>query len=146
MTLLDQRLDSRLDLLLDYNGWLFWREASEVARCNQLSYRWSIAEHAVTRIGESTFISERAMVAPAVFTIGTRSNMAAHAYLTGTIMTGDDGTFIVFAVVRGRVALGDGVRTGAHTSILGFNHSLEPDRPVLHQPIVEKGIVVRDDV
>jgi len=146
MTMSDQRLESRHDLLLDYNGWLFWREASDQEQQNQLAYQRSIAERSVTQIGESTFLSERAMVAPDVLTIGARSYVAAHAYLTGTIVTGDDCTINVFAVVRGRVTLGDGVRIGAHTSILGFNHSLEPDRPVFRQPIVEKGIVIGDDV
>jgi acetyltransferase-like isoleucine patch superfamily enzyme len=146
MTMSDQRHESRHDLLLDYNGWLFWREASEDERHRQLAYQRSIAERATAHIGEATFISELAMVSPDSFTIGARSYVAAHAYLTGTLVAGDDCTINVFTVVRGRVTLGDGVRIGAHTSILGFNHSLEPDRPVFRQPIVERGIVVGDDV
>jgi hypothetical protein len=42
--------------------------------------------------------------------------------------------------------MGDGVRIGAHTSILGFNHSMEPGQPVFRQPLTSKGIEIGDDV
>jgi acetyltransferase-like isoleucine patch superfamily enzyme len=134
------------DLRLQYNGWLFWREASHDEKQRQLAYQRSIAERSAARFGEAVFVSELAMVEPEGLTLGARSYVAAHAYLTGTIEAGDDCTINVFSVVRGRITLGDGVRIGAHTSILGFNHSMEPDRPVFRQPVVERGIVIGDDV
>ncbi len=134
------------DLLLHYNGWLFWREASDDEKHRQLSYQRSIAERSAARFGEAVFVSELAMIAPDALTLGARSYVAAHAYLTGTIEAGDDCTINVFSVVRGTITLGDGVRIGAHTSLLGFNHSMDPDLPVFRQPIVERGIVIGDDV
>ena len=52
-----------------------------------------------------------------------------------------------YSVIRGNVRLGDGVRIGAHTSILGFNHTMsDPDVEVFRQPLHSKGITVGDDV
>jgi acetyltransferase-like isoleucine patch superfamily enzyme len=60
---------------------------------------------------------------------------------------GKHSTINPFAVVRGQVMLGDGVRIGAHSSLLGFNHTFELlDRPVHQQPISSRGITVGDDV
>jgi hypothetical protein len=42
--------------------------------------------------------------------------------------------------------MGDGVRIGAHTSILGFNHSMATDRPIHQQGTWSKGITLGDDV
>lgn len=134
------------DLRLDYNGWLFWREATEEQRERQLELQRSILRRASGAIGERTFVSDLAMVDPESFTLGTGCYIAAHAYVTGAITAGNDCTMNVFSVVRGTVTLGDGVRIGAHTSILGFNHSIAPDRPVFRQPITAKGITIGDDV
>lgn len=78
--------------------------------------------------------------------LGDDSYIAAHAYVTGELTTGSDCTVNPYATVRGTVTLGDGVRIGAHTSLLGFNHSMAPDRPVFQQPHTSRGITVGDDV
>ncbi|MET7459416.1 acyltransferase [Nonomuraea sp. NPDC005501] len=132
--------------LLDYNAWLFWQEADEDQRKAQLDRQRRLVELTGGSIGERTFVSELAMVHPADLRMGDDCYIAAHAYVTGSLRTGDDCTVNPFTVVRGRVTLGDGVRIGAHTSILGFNHSMEPDRPVHRQPHSERGITVGDDV
>ncbi|WP_336213890.1 acyltransferase [Nonomuraea sp. LPB2021202275-12-8] len=132
--------------LLDYNGWLFWHEASEERRKAQLDRQAAIAELSGGSIGARSFISELAMVHPAGFRMGDDCYIAAHAYVTGTFHAGDHCTVNPFTVVRGTVTMGDGVRIGAHTSILGFNHSMEPDRPVHRQPVTERGITIGDDV
>ena len=58
----------------------------------------------------------------------------------------DHCTVNAFTVVRGTVTMGTGVRVGAHTSILGFNHSMDPSKPVYQQPVTSKGITIGDDV
>ena len=79
--------------------------------------------------------------------LGDRTYVAAGAYLTGSLRTGADCSINPYTVVRGRVELGDGVRIGAHSSILGFNHSMsDPNLPVFRQPLTTKGIRVGDDV
>ena len=45
------------------------------------------------------------------------------------------------------MSLGDAVRIGAHTSLLGFNHTMsDPETEVFRQPITTKGIAVGNDV
>lgn len=133
-------------LRLDYNGWLFWREAGPEAQEHQRARQENLRVRTGAVIDESAFVSDLAMVAPDEFRIGARSYIAAHAYVTGDVVLGDDCTVNVFTVVRGRVQLGEGVRIGAHTSILGFNHSMDPGLPVYRQPVTERGIVIGDDV
>jgi acetyltransferase-like isoleucine patch superfamily enzyme len=72
--------------------------------------------------------------------------IAAHAYVTDDVQTGSDCSLNPFTTVRGTVRLGDGVRIGAHTSLLGFDHAAEIERPVHLQPLTSRGITVGDDV
>jgi len=132
--------------MLDYNAWLFWHEATEERRQAQLDRQAALAELTGGSIGARVFISELAMVHPSGLRMGDDSYIAAHAYVTGAFHAGHDCSVNAFAVVRGAVTMGDGVRVGAHTSILGFNHAMEPDRPVHRQPLTERGITIGDDV
>jgi len=134
------------DLALDYSPWLYWSGAPASAREAQLVRHRELAERADVRLGEDCYLSPLASIEPRVFRLGDKSYVAAHAYITGTISAGDNCTFNVFSVVRGTVSMGDGVRIGAHTSILGFNHSIAPDLPVFQQPLSAKGITIGDDV
>ncbi len=132
--------------LLDYNAWLFWQRADETQRQRQLERQEALLRTCEGAIGPRTFVSELAMVSPTRLRLGADSYVAAHAYVTGTLEAGDDCTINAFTVVRGTVGLGNGVRVGAHTSLLGFNHSMDPDRPVFRQPSTERGITIGDDV
>ena len=96
--------------------------------------------------GAEVFVAEDAAVFCTRLRMGDRSYIGAHAYVTGEVELGADSTVNPFTVVRGRVRAGDAVRIGAHTSILGFNHGTEPDRPVFAQPGSSKGIEIGDDV
>jgi len=134
------------DLALDYSPWLYWSGAPASAREAQLVRHRELAERADVRLGEDCYLSPLASIEPRVFRLGDKSYVAAHAYITGTISAGDNCTFNVLSVVRGTVSMGDGVRIGAHTSILGFNHSIAPDLPVFQQPLSATGITIGDDV
>lgn len=131
---------------LDYSPWSFWDTATDDERQTQLQHQQELVRLKDVTIGERVFISPLASVAPQALSIGSNSYIAAHAYVTGSIVFGDDCTVNVSTVVRGTVTMGDGVRIGAHTSILGFNHSMDPARPLFHQPLTSKGITVGDDV
>nr|WP_256435106.1 acyltransferase [Deinococcus sp. JMULE3] len=79
--------------------------------------------------------------------MGARSYVAAYAYVTDEVTTGDDCTLNPYAVVRGRVRMGSGVRIGAHASIIGFNHGFaDPHTPVFQQAETVRGIEIGDDV
>ncbi|NUR01660.1 MAG: acyltransferase [Streptomyces sp.] len=140
MTLDSQRARQRFEHL----PWLFADEATPEQREAQREHQQSIGGD--TTIGERCFVAESAAVFPDRLCLGDDSYIAAHAYVTGVLTTGTDCTLNPFTTVRGTIALGSGVRIGAHTSLLGFNHGMAPDRPVHQQPLTSQGITVGDDV
>ncbi|MER7561434.1 acyltransferase [Streptomyces sp. NPDC097941] len=128
----------------DHCPWLFADEATEEQRAAQREVQEAIGGD--TGIGERCYVAESAAVFADRLRLGDDSYIAAHAYVTDELTTGSDCTLNPFTTVRGNVVLGDGVRIGAHTSLLGFNHSMAPDRPVFRQPLTSRGIRVGDDV
>ncbi|UUN30727.1 DapH/DapD/GlmU-related protein [Streptomyces sp. FIT100] len=135
----------------DYCPWLFRGSASEEERQAQLAWQQGLVKRLVEQGGEAelagrTFVSPWAGVFTDRLRMGEGSYVAAYAYVTDDVEMGRDCTVNPFATVRGRVRLGDHVRIGAHSSVLGFNHSTAPDRPVHKQPLTSAGIVIGDDV
>ncbi|WP_406222475.1 DapH/DapD/GlmU-related protein [Streptomyces canus] len=128
----------------DHCPWLFADEATEEQRAAQREVQQAVGGD--TGIGERCYVAESAAVFPDRLRLGDDSYIAAHAYVTGELDTGSHCTLNPFTTVRGNVVLGQGVRIGAHTSLLGFNHSMTPDRPVFRQPLTSRGIRVGDDV
>ncbi|MFI6697832.1 acyltransferase [Streptomyces sp. NPDC050509] len=133
------------DAYFDYCPWDFPRHASAAQRAAQAARQRRLSE-AGARFGPRCFVSEAAGVFPDALSLGAGSYLAGHAYVTGEVTTGADCTVNPYATVRGRITLGDGVRIGAHSSLLGFNHGFAPDEPVHRQPLSSKGITVGDDV
>ncbi|WP_432503323.1 acyltransferase [Kineococcus arenarius] len=131
----------------DYSPWSFWGQASPAARRRQQDLqRQALLEHPQWSIGEDCFLSELAAVQAERLVMGDRSYVAAHAHLTDEVLLGRDCTVNAFTVVRGGVRTGDGVRVGAHTSLLAFNHGTEPGTEVHRQPLTSRGITIGDDV
>ncbi|KOG34474.1 acyltransferase [Streptomyces resistomycificus] len=128
----------------DHCPWLFADEAAEEQRVAQRERQREIGGD--SEVGERCYVAESAAVFPDLLRLGDDSYIAAHAYVTGELTTGSDCTLNPYAIVRGTVSLGNGVRVGAHTSLLGFNHSMAPDRPVFQQPLTSRGITIGDDV
>lgn len=115
----------------EFSPWDFWREAPDDERAAQRAHVQALAgEHPDYRFGRDVFVARHASIANDELRLGDRSYIAAGAYLTGRLRTGADCSINPYAVVRGEVTLDDGVRVGAHTSILGFNHSMAPDTSV----------------
>ncbi|GAA4332852.1 hypothetical protein GCM10023086_63870 [Streptomyces venetus] len=135
------------DGLFDHCPWLFAEQASDAQRAAQEQRQKELLAGAgPVRLGEDCFVAGTAAVHPDVLHLGDRSYIAAHAYVTGDIRLGADCTINPFTVVRGTVTLGNGVRVGAHSSLLGFNHGTAPGLPVHQQPVTSRGITVGDDV
>lgn len=131
----------------EFSPWGFWSEADPEQQDAQRTRQRALVDgHPERRLGEQCFVSELASVDHDALRLGDRTYIAAGAYLTGELVTGVDCTINAYTVVRGRVSMGDGVRIGAHTSILGFNHSMEPGTPVFRQPSTSRGIGIGDDV
>ncbi|MFC4113351.1 DapH/DapD/GlmU-related protein [Nonomuraea zeae] len=130
----------------DFCPWLFWDHATEEDRRAQERHQAALREGIGLDAAGKVFISPLAAVHTDRLRMGDFCYIAAHAYVTDDISMGADCTVNPYAVVRGRVELGDAVRIGAHTSLLGFNHGTAPDRPVFRQPITTRGIRVGNDV
>lgn len=131
----------------DFCPWEFWRQASAEEQAAQLALQEAMAETGTMSFGAKAFVSSMAGLWPHRVALGSRSYIAAHAYVTGQVRLGDDCSINPFAVVRGLVRAGDGVRIGAHASVLGFNHRFDdPDRPIFEQGLDVRGIVIGDDV
>ena len=131
----------------DYRPTQFAKQATAEQRAAQAERQRRLVDAmGEVRLGADCFIAETAAVYPEHLELGDRSYVAAHAFVTGDVRAGADCTINPFTVVRGTVRLGDGVRIGAHTSLLGFNHGMAPELPVHQQPLTSKGITVGDDV
>lgn len=130
----------------DFSPWTFWRQATDAQIAAQRAFQRDLAVGRDITLGERVFVSPLAAVHPEHLVLGDRGYIAAHAYVTGVIDAGADCTVNAFTVVRGTVRLGDGIRIGAHSSLLAFNHGMAPDRPVFRQPTTSVGITVGDDV
>src|SRR5690242_5867860 len=115
-------------LRFDFLPWEFARKATDAERDRQAE-RQARLGGSVT-LAADTYVAESAAVYCDALTLGERSYIAAHAYVTGEISLGADSTINPFSTVRGKVAIGDGVRIGAHTSILAFNHGTAPGQPI----------------
>ncbi|WP_320774754.1 acyltransferase [Streptomyces sp. CRN 30] len=135
----------------DHCPWEFWSGADEEQRAGQLAHQERLGEliragGGAVSFGERVFVSPWAGVHAGTLLMGDRSYIGAHAVVTDEVSMGRDCTLNPFTTARGKVTMGDGVRVGAHTSLLGFNHGFAPDEPVHRQPLTSKGIVIGDDV
>nr|WP_281429504.1 acyltransferase [Nonomuraea harbinensis] len=132
----------------DYSPWSFWDEAGQEEQDRQLELQRALTgRHAGYEFGERCFVSELASVQNEELRLGPRTYVAAGAYLSGSVRTGRDCSMNPYTVVRGDVRLGDAVRIGAHTSLLGFNHTMsDPDVEVFRQPLTSRGIEIGNDV
>ncbi|GHI97391.1 acyltransferase [Streptomyces olivaceus] len=135
----------------DHCPWEFWSRSDEREQEAQLSYQEELVGRAraaggTAEFGERVFVSPWAGVHTDSLRLGDRSYIGAHAVVTDEVSMGRHCTLNPFSTARGRVTAGDGVRVGAHTSLLGFNHAFDPGEPVHRQPLTSQGIVIGDDV
>jgi acetyltransferase-like isoleucine patch superfamily enzyme len=131
-------------LRLDFLPWEFARVGTTADRDRQAERQRRLG--GVVELAEDVYVAESAAVYCDELRMGERSYIAAHAYVTGHVVVGVDSTINPFSAVRGRVTIGDGVRIGAHTSLLAFNHGTAPGKPIFQQPHTSLGITIGDDV
>lgn len=98
-------------------------------------------------IGDRVFIAPSADVVCQSLSIGDRSYVAAGCQLRDRVRIGKDCSLNPHVTMAGSVTLGDGVRVASHAAFYGFNHVFaDLHTPIWLQGLVEKGIVVEDDV
>lgn len=137
---------SARDLRFGYLPWEFWRTADPAEIEVQLGWQADLASKAEAVFGQQVFVSRLAAVFCHRLELGDRCFIGAFAYLTDDVRAGPHCSMNPFSVVRGKVKLGAGVRIGAHSSILGFDHGFDLDRPVYEQALTSRGITIGDDV
>jgi acetyltransferase-like isoleucine patch superfamily enzyme len=125
--------------------WRYWKEADARERAAQTALQDRLRDGGAV-LGENVYVSPGAFLDTDALWLGDHSYIATHAYVTHELRAGANCTVNPFAIVRGLVRMGDGVRIGAHASVLGFNHSTGPERPVHEQEMVSAGVVIGDDV
>ena len=131
----------------DFSPWDFWSRADDEARRRQLDTQRALAARPGWVFGTDCFVSELASVDNEELELGDRTYIAAGAYLTGSLRTGRDCSMNAYTVIRGTVQIGDAVRIGAHTSIIGFNHTMTTmDVEFFRQPLESRGIRIGNDV
>ena len=124
----------------------FWRDAPKDRQDRQRTWQDALRARGGTTLGEDLFVSELAAVYADTLALGDRCYLSAYTTLWGDITMGTDCTLNSHAEIRGRARIGNGVRIGPHSSILGFNHEMHPERPIKDQDLVLAGITVGDDV
>jgi acetyltransferase-like isoleucine patch superfamily enzyme len=124
----------------------FWREAPENRRARQRGWQAQLAAHGDTTLGADLFVSELAAVYTDSLALGDRCYVSAYTTLWGDVTLGDDCTLNSYAEIRGRADIGNGVRIGPHSSILGFNHAMDPEQAIKDQQLHVAGVTVGDDV
>ncbi|WP_435737353.1 acyltransferase [Cellulosimicrobium sp. PMB13] len=130
----------------DFAPWTFDTTASPEQR-EANDERVATLRAAGHTIGDGCVVSGLADVDADSLALGDRSYVAAHAHVTGDVAIGADCSVNVSAAIRGRVTIGDAVRIGSHTSVLGFDHAFDRvDVPVFRQGLTSRGITIGDDV
>src|ERR1043165_3986423 len=118
----------------DFSPWSFWESASPEQRKRQLELQAALRSKRSYAFGADCFVSPLAAVQNDRLRMGGRGYIAAGAHLRGGIVMGADATITPYTVVRGEISIGDGVRIGAHTSIIAFNHEIgDPEATVISQ-------------
>ncbi|MEV6282239.1 acyltransferase [Kribbella sp. NPDC051770] len=130
---------------MDFLPWEYAGRASAQQRAEQAEHQQQLTGR--VELAADVYVAPTAAVYCDELRMGERSYLAASSYITGEISIGADSTVNPYAVVRGKIAIGDGVRIGAHASLLAFNHGSErTDQPIFRQPHTARGITVGDDV
>ena len=136
----------------DFNPWYFAGEGTPEEKEDQLQYQALLKQLYGAKIASDCYISSSASITGSggrgdFFKIGRNSFVAAGAYITGSVVMGDNCSINPYVTIRGKFRCGHGVRIGAYTCIVGFNHGFDRlDMPIYEQPQSFKGIELGDDI
>jgi acetyltransferase-like isoleucine patch superfamily enzyme len=125
-----------------------WMGLTEEEQKEQLSLQEELAARFGGEFGSGCIVSPEAIFHPDSFRMGERSYIAGGAIVrNGHIEMGAHCSINAYAVVAGRVTMGDGVRIASNASLYGFNHGYASvEQPIYRQPQTSLGIRIGDDV
>ena len=130
-----------------FNPWRFWQDATADERAAQERFHAGLVAAGRFRLGARAYVSPLAGIDAERIELGDDAWIAGYAYVTDRVTLGAKSTVNPFAIVRGDVRAGAGVRIGAHASVLGFSHHhSDPVQPIHAQGVSSEGIEIGDDV
>ncbi len=134
----------------EFCPWHFPAEATEAEKAEQAAHQQGLAEVAGTEVGASCYLAPSASITGkpgSGLHLGDHCFVAANSYVTDHVHLGHHCTLNPFVTLRGKIEGGDGIRIGAYTCMVGFNHGFEDTTVPIHkQPHTSKGIVLGDDI
>ena len=129
---------------------MFGSESTPSERTEQLAHQRALAEVAGVVVGRGCYLAPSAAIIGrpgSSLTLGDSCFVAAHSYVTDGVRLGNDCSLNPFVTLRGKVTGGDGIRIGAYTCMVGFNHGYaDTETPIHRQAHTSQGIVLGDDV
>ena len=124
-----------------------WVKKSKEDLDLQVKWQEKLKETGKFIIGKNTYISNKAKMLCQNFKCGDNCIIAADSLVRADIEMGSHCSINTFAVLAGKIRMGDMVRIASHVSIFGFNHGHEDiEKPFCQQPCIQKGIDIGDDV
>jgi carbonic anhydrase/acetyltransferase-like protein (isoleucine patch superfamily) len=129
---------------VEYHPWI---KKTDAQKEEQREWQAKLIATGNFTIGNEVQISLKARMFPSRFVCGDRCVIAADALIRADLEIGSDCSVNPFAVLAGKISMGNMVRVASHVSIFGFNHGYEDlEKPFCRQPIITKGITIGDNV
>ncbi len=139
-------------------SWMPWLYFHLKPRHRVWAEAWQAeVQAALTRL-ETVTLGRGCFIAPeaAIFgepgrgiVMGDRCSVAAHAFLHGPLILGNEVSINARAVLDGGrkgIRIGHGTRIASGATLYAFDHGLAPDHRIMDQPVTSRGIVLGDDV
>lgn len=124
-----------------------WIAKSAPERARQQAWQDKLIATGKFTIGADSYISHKARLLTPHFVCGEHCMVAADSLVRADVEMGQHCSINPFAVLAGKIRMGNMVRIASHVSIFGFNHGFEDlDKPFCHQPCTTQGITIGDDV
>ncbi len=122
------------------------------ARPWQQAVQAQLMAQETVELGEDCFIAPEAGIFAQLgrgIVLGSRSTVAAHAFLHGPLSIGRNVSINARASLDGGavgITVGDDTRIASGACLYAFDHQLDPTRLIREQPVRSRGIVVGKDV
>lgn len=145
MKIIEQKLNKWADNRLKYLSWSYFSEATIEQRLEQMAFQEALRQAANCQFNGDCYVSEDAYIYPDNFIIGNKTFICGGSIIRGSFEAGDDCCIGSYSHIAGNVKLGSHVMIAGGASIYGFNHGMETDRIIGHQPCSSKGIIIGDN-
>jgi acetyltransferase-like isoleucine patch superfamily enzyme len=134
----------------DFRPYFFQDEATAEEKAEQKAYQSLLNRVYGVTVGKKCFLSPAATITSSphgALKTGANCYVAAGAHIIDDVTFGDDCTVNNYVTLNGKIRFGNGIRIGAYTCMMGFNHGFASiDVPIFKQPHTSKGIAFGDDV